>query len=189
MVNPETKDQMTQSESRTPGDGWAVEALERFERPLLAYARRFTGDLDAARDLVQDAFLKLCEHPLASDDPRLGPWLFHVCRNRAIDRLRKEGPVRLWEEPDRMPDVALDTERKVESQDEADRLAASLRALPPRQGEAVWLKFRGGLTYRQIAEVMDESVSNVGFLLHTAIQDLRRRLSGTPVTTAVEEAS
>ena len=180
---------MAQTETQTFGDGWAVEALARFERPLLAYARRFTGDLDAARDLVQDAFLKLCQNPLAGDDPRLGPWLFRVCRNRAIDRLRKEGPVRLWEEPDRMPDLALDTERSVETRDEAEHLAESLRALPPRQGEAVWLKFRGGLTYRQIAEVMDESVPNVGFLLHTAIQDLRRRLVVTPVAPAVEEAS
>lgn len=180
---------MTQAGTQVPGDGWAVDALERFERPLLAYARRFTGDLDAARDLVQDAFLKLCEQPLASDDPKLGPWLFRVCRNRGIDRLRKEGPVRLWEEPDRMPDAALDTVRNVDTKDEADRLAASLRALPPRQGEAVWLKFHGGLTYRQIAEVMNESVSNVGFLLHTALQDLRRRLSGSPVAPAVEEVS
>lgn len=182
---------MAQTETLAVGDGWAVEALERFERPLLAYARRFTGDLDAARDLVQDAFLKLCEQPLASDDPRLGPWLFRVCRNRAIDRLRKEGPVHLWEEPDRMPDTAFDTERDAETRDEAARLAESLRALPPRQGEAVWLKFRGDLSYRQIAEVMDESVSNVGFLLHTAIQDLRRRLGEkhAHARTAVEEAS
>ena len=83
---------MAQTETRTSDDGWAVEALARFERPLLAYARRYTGDLDAARDLVQDAFLKLCEQPLAIDDPRLGPWLFRVCRNRGIDRLRKERP-------------------------------------------------------------------------------------------------
>lgn len=179
----------TETETRAPGEGWAVEALERFEKPLLAYARRFTGDLDAARDLVQDAFLELCKQPLASDDPRLGPWLFRVCRNRAIDRLRKESPVRLWEEPDRMPDAALDTERDAETRDEANRLAESLRTLPPRQGEAVWLKFHAGLSYRQIAEVMDESVSNVGFLLHTAIQDLRRRLRGTHTRTAVEEAS
>ena len=180
---------MAQTWTRTSRGDWAVEALARFERPLLAYARRYTDDLDAARDLVQDAFLKLCEQPLAIDDPRLGPWLFRVCRNRGIDRLRKNAPVRLWEEPDRMSDAAPDSECRAEARDEAARLAASLRALPPRQGEAVWLKFRGGLTYRQIAEVMDESVANVGFLLHTAIQDLRRRLVDTPLKTAVEEVS
>ena len=111
-----------------------------------------------------------------SDDPRPGPWLFRVCRNRAIDRLRKEGPVRLWEEPDRMPDAALAAERKVESLDEAERLVASLRALLPRQGEAVWLKFRGGLTYRQIAEVMDLTVSHVGVLIHTAVKSIRQQM-------------
>ena len=97
---------MKETGTQTDVRAWLGEALERFERPLTAYARRLTGDLDAARDVVQDAFLKLCQRPFQPNDPRLGPWLFRVCRNRAIDHLRKEGPVQLWAEPDRVPDAA-----------------------------------------------------------------------------------
>jgi len=184
-VDPETKDGMEQTRSDTS----VAAALERFERPLTAYARRFTGDLDAARDVVQDTFLRLCRQPLPADDPRLGPWLFRVCRNRAIDERRKGQPVRLWQEPDRMPDTTIEpaVERTAERREEKDLLDACVRELPPRQGEAVWLKFHGGLTYRQIAEVMDVSVPNVGFLLHTALQELRRRL-GVRETAVVEES-
>jgi RNA polymerase sigma-70 factor (ECF subfamily) len=182
---------MKQAVAQKDARAWLGEALERFERPLTAYARRFTGDLDAARDIVQDAFLKLCQRPFQPNDPRLGPWLFRVCRNRAIDRLRKEGPVRLWAEPDRVPapPSAGGAESAAEHRDEALRLAEGVRALPPRQGEAVWLKFHADLSYRQIAEVMDVSVANVGYLLHTALGSLRRRLARVPATAALRKTS
>ena len=50
--------------------------------------------------------------------------------------------------------------------------------LPERQQEAVRLKFQGGLSYREIADVMDTTVNNVGVLLHTAIKSIRGQLAG-----------
>jgi RNA polymerase sigma factor (sigma-70 family) len=49
--------------------------------------------------------------------------------------------------------------------------------LPQRQQEAVRLKFQGGLSYREIAEVMDTTANNVGVLLHTAIRTIRDKLA------------
>src|SRR5262249_49245205 len=76
-----------------PGAGsWVRDAVDRFERPLTLYACRLLGDIEAARDVVQETFLRLCAH--APDrptiEPRLAEWLFTVCRNRALDVLRKE---------------------------------------------------------------------------------------------------
>ncbi len=34
-------------------------AIERFEKPLVSYARQITGDLESARDAVQETFLRL----------------------------------------------------------------------------------------------------------------------------------
>ncbi len=63
--------------------------MERFERPLVAYAARITGDVESGRDVVQDAFLRLChEGPGVRD--HLAQWLYTVCRNRALDIRRKE---------------------------------------------------------------------------------------------------
>ena len=60
---------------------------------------------------------------------------------------------------------------------EADRrrLEALLATLTDKQRQAVLLKFSGGLSYREIAEVMALSVSHVGVLLHTALGRLRAR--------------
>ena len=54
---------------------------------LSRYVHRFTGDTDAAADIVQDSFLRLLEHDLPRDEVR--PWIFVVATNLARDRVRK----------------------------------------------------------------------------------------------------
>ena len=71
-------------------------ALLEFEGPLLRYAQRITGDVERARDVVQETFLRLwklfgTEAESAGElDGRLPQWLFTVCRNLALDVRRKE---------------------------------------------------------------------------------------------------
>src|SRR5512147_728287 len=69
---------------------WVREAVARFEGPLAVYATRLLGDAESARDVVQDTFLRLCCQDRASIGDHLAEWLFTVCRNRALDVLRKE---------------------------------------------------------------------------------------------------
>ena len=45
-------------------------ALERYERPLISYAKTITGDLESARDAVQETFLRLSRQDLAALEPR-----------------------------------------------------------------------------------------------------------------------
>ena len=46
--------------SRTPDSQWMVDALDRYERPLIRYAKWLLGDAEMARDVVQETFLRLC---------------------------------------------------------------------------------------------------------------------------------
>src|SRR5918993_5938822 len=66
-------------------------AVGRYERPLLSYALRIVGghDVERARDCVQETFAKLCDQPPANVNGHLGPWLYTVCRNAALDVRRK----------------------------------------------------------------------------------------------------
>lgn len=154
---------------------WLVSALQRHERPLVRYAHRLVGDLETARDVVQDTFLKLCEQDPGQLDGRLPEWLFTVCRNRAIDHLRKEG--RMDSLGEREP--ATETPDVAEQKEQTSDILARVRDLPARQQEVLRLKFQEGLSYKQISAVTEESVSNVGFLLHTAIKTLRRQLAAS----------
>jgi RNA polymerase sigma-70 factor (ECF subfamily) len=82
---------MANADSSSWGD-WLRSALGRYERPLVRYAHRLTGDLETARDVVQDTFLTLCRQQPGSVDDHLGPWLFRVCRNRALDVMKARRP-------------------------------------------------------------------------------------------------
>lgn len=159
-------------------------ALERYEKPLVRYVARMTGDLETARDVVQDAFLRLCTVETLPGDDRLAPWLYVTCRNRALDLIRKGRPMnaRPDEQLDRTPSPYPNPAAVLESKERAGRVTSALATLPEKQQEVVRLKFQGGLSYKQISEVTGHSVSNVGFLLHTAIRSLKDILAEKPAT-------
>lgn len=154
-------------------NGWVSSALASHEKSLVRYARRLTGDLEAARDIVQDTFLRLCKESPARLDGHLKEWLFTVCRNRAFDVLRKEGRMDPLERDVAVEQAPLD---ELEERETQDRVAARVEALPARQREMIHLKFVEGLSYKQISSITGASVSNVGFILHTAIKTLRAQL-------------
>lgn len=169
---------------------WFGTVLDRFERPLVGYAQRLVGDPEAARDVVQDALLSLCRRPQRPGDDHLGPWLYRACRHRAIDHLRKERRMHRLDESFAPPATSAPTPTEAAEQREAEgRLAALMRDLPPRQQEVVWLRFRGGLSYREIAEVCRTTANNVGVMLHTALGTLRTRLAVAPAAAGGKEPS
>src|SRR5258708_845972 len=82
---------------------WIRQAVDRYEGPLTLYAARLLGgDVERARDVVQDAFLRLWEADRVSVDGHLAQWLYRVCRNRTLDVRRKESRMTttLEHEPD-----------------------------------------------------------------------------------------
>ena len=161
------------------------DALERFEGPLLLYARRLLGDDDRARDLVQDTFLKLCRLPPAEVEtraPHLREWLFTVCRNGAIDLRRKERVMRVSETVRIDGDVERPggepaPEAAAVAAEQGDAVLAQLASLPEKQQEVLRLKFQGELSYREIAAVTGESIGNVGWLIHQGLKTLRRKVT------------
>lgn len=160
-----------------PADHFVRAALERWEGPLLRYTRTLTGDLDTARDVVQDAFLRLCTQPRERVESHVGEWLFAVCRNRALDVLKKEG--RMHGIPDAQLDATTSHDRPVaavvEDRDQSAHLLSLVDALSANQRDVVRLKFQEGRSYKEIAQITGLTVTNVGFLLHTAIKALRAR--------------
>ncbi len=167
---------------------WMRTVLDRHERPLVAYAQRRLGHLDAARDVVQECFLRLCRAEPAPADGHLRPWLFRVCRNLTIDHLRKEGRVRTLEQSERLVDGSPHAmpAAQAEQTDESSKLAEHLATLTERQQEVVRLRFQDGLTYREIAVVTEASISHVGVLLHQALATLRRRMASAQPEVACE---
>jgi RNA polymerase sigma factor (sigma-70 family) len=149
-------------------------ALQRYERPLISYARTITNDLESARDAVQETFLRLSRQDVRALKPRLAPWLYFVCRNCALDHLRKVTRFSTDALDEEFPAANASPAAEVAAAEENERLRWMIAQLPQQQRELVHLKFEAGLSYKEIAEAMRMSASNVGVQLHAAIQTLRR---------------
>jgi RNA polymerase sigma-70 factor (ECF subfamily) len=161
---------------------WIDAAIEQYEAPLLRYAQHFVFDLETARDVVQDTFMKLCKQSEHEISPKLAKWLYAVCRNRAIDVCRKESRMKVSSKEQIGDQLASQVDDAggptvaIEKVEAATGLLQHVSRLPDQQQEALRLKFHGGLTYREIAEVMGLSSSHVGVILHSAIAKLRQRM-------------
>lgn len=157
---------------------WLRSVLDKFEGPLTTYAARITGDADRARDVVQDAFLRLCREDPAELDGRVAQWLFAVCRSKALDVCRKEGRMQVLTERQTTDRKShdLDPAMAAEHCESRNRVLRLLAELPDNQQEVVRLRFQNALSYRDIAAVTGLSVSNVGYLIHVAIAKLRKQL-------------
>ncbi|HVJ14200.1 MAG TPA: sigma-70 family RNA polymerase sigma factor [Polyangiaceae bacterium] len=150
-------------------------ALARYREPLLRFAASMVGPSQAA-DVVQDTFLALCKAERADVEAHLTPWLFRVCKNRALDLLRERKRVEALSEDEDVESPESGPSSSVERKQSMSRVQKIMEGLPKKQREALLLKFSAGLSYKEISEVMDLTITNVGVILHTAIKTVRERL-------------
>ena len=158
---------------------WIRQALAEYEGPLLRYVHRMVGDLETARDVVQDAFLKLCSSRPEKVRDHVAPWLYTVCRNRALDIQRKESRMNPISEPMMAvtPSEEPNPSERLEGVEQESQVLACLSKLPDNQQEVIRLKFQDGLSYKEISEITGKSVSHVGVLIHNGVKKLRENMS------------
>ena len=166
-------------EATQDGQGWILAAVDAHELPLVRYARRLLGDADLAADAVQHAFVQLCGESRATAGENPAAWLFRVCRNRALDHLRRAGReqslVATDDESNAAPATGLagaDPAATAERRELTARLRDLLRELPPPQREAIdlWCE---GFTAREIAAITGRTEGHVRVLTHRGLTTLR----------------
>jgi RNA polymerase sigma-70 factor (ECF subfamily) len=163
-----------QQQDRATDADWVRDAVGRFEGPLVRYAARLLGDVERARDVVQDTFLKLWETDRVDVDGHLAPWLYTVCRNRALDVMRKEG--RMSTLSDGRIEASPRPAGDGPDPEGTSQVLALLDRLPRRQQDVIRLKFQCGLSYKDIGQVTQLSVSHVGVLIHHGMKAIREQL-------------
>ncbi len=168
---------MTQSDSPWPSGG-IDQLVDRYERPLLAYAcRMLRGDWQGAQDAVQETFLRLCREDPEKIEHRVAAWLFSVCRSRVIDMQRTNHATPIDASQMTLPDRSPDAAQVVSDAEDKVHLDQLVDKLSPRQQEVLRLRLQAGLSYREIAAVTGLTVGNVGFHLHEAVRNLRDALA------------
>lgn len=160
---------------------WIAHVVQEHEQRLVMYVWRILGRLDLAQEVVQEAFLKLWKADQEKVELHAKAWLFRVCRNHAIDLIRKHKKLsenevdeeRLISEDPKDHSI----EKRMIKQEEASHLLNEVRKLSQKHQEVLRLKFEEELSYKEISAITGHSSSYVGVLLHEAIVKLRDRLS------------
>ena len=157
---------------------WVQSALERYERPLLQYSMSIVGEIERARDVVQETFMRLHNQEQENIEGHLSQWLFTVCRNCSLKSLKKEDRYIYVEaqEFEQKRCEGLTPLMELERKERVERLMELVKELPKNQYEVVRLRFHHHHSYQEISEITGLSVGNVGFLLNAAMRNLRGKM-------------
>jgi RNA polymerase sigma-70 factor (ECF subfamily) len=117
-------------------------------------------------------------HRYRRDLAAFGTWLLSIARNVAIDEFRAKRAHLPLEAAAGVEAAGRSPEDAAVLESDAARLAALLARLPDRERELLSLKYGGGMTNREIAASTGLSESNVGTILHRAVQALREQWPG-----------
>ena len=161
--------------NETTKSQWIVEVLDLYERSLVRYATWILGNAESAKETVQEIFLRLCKEDPASISDHLAQWLFTVCRNLAFDTRKKEGRMTP------LGDVEIGVAADLDEKQTVSQILQIVETLPKNQREVIYLKFQCDLSYKEISSITNLSVSNVGFLIHTAVRAIRKQMLSEPV--------
>ena len=156
-------------------EGAFNEILHRYQGAVYAFALRFLKDPNEAPDIAQETFLRLYRTS-AAFRPRasLRAYLFRIARNLCLDYQRKKRPVLMAVTPEKT-DPVTPLHQMIRTM-EIESVFSAIDGLPDNQRMAILLRHDQELSYTEIAETMNTTVSAVESLLVRARRKLRQLL-------------
>jgi len=168
------------------GDMTAFEQLvERHQRMVIGTVGRMLGTNSDAEDISQQVFVRVWKN-LKRYEPRakFTTWLLKITRNLVFNELRRRSrhpavPLQSETDEEERPlkdEHAVSPDATLLEHELQDAVDAAIAQLPETQRMAVILRRYEELSYEEIAEALDQSVSAVKSLLFRARTELRESL-------------
>jgi RNA polymerase sigma-70 factor (ECF subfamily) len=143
---------------------------------LFRYLLSFSVTPADSEEIIQEAFLALFQHLQAGkSDENLHGWLFRVVHNLGLRRRRdgQRDPISSMPQEHLAPDPAPNPEEELSSRQTRARLLAVIEALQEQDRRCLILRAEG-LRYREIATVLDMSLSSVSASLSRSLAKIGR---------------
>ena len=154
--------------------------FDTYHLQLFEYGQRFTKDEHLVKDSIQDLFFEL-----ARKKQKLSPtnnilfYLLKSIRQKIMVNLKKKGTI-TQEEDYQINEFRLYYSTDIDQQEKElrlNQLAEAINQLPPRQKEAIYLKFYKNLSNKQVSDIMQINYQSVGNNLQKAISKLKSILN------------
>ncbi len=166
-----------------------AELVRRYQRPLYNFSLRYVQNREAAREVTQDAFLRVVKRSADfKHESRFSTWIFAITRNLCIDELRKakhrnhpsldasssDGPT-LGEKVE-SPSGSEDGERGAANNQLRNGILKAVDALPEDQKEVFLLRQMGGVPFAEIARITSTPENTVKSRMRYALERLQKEL-------------
>ena len=171
------------------GDQDAFEQLVRDnEKRIYTLALRMTGSREDALDLAQDAFFQAWKAlPTFQGESSFATWLYRLATNLCLDHLRAQkrrtqsmGPALSLDDAENGPvqvaDQQLQPQEAVERSERRRALERGLASLPDHHRQVLIMRELSGLSYQEIAQVLDLDLGTVKSRIARARLSLRKIL-------------
>jgi RNA polymerase sigma-70 factor (ECF subfamily) len=167
--------------SRGDPAAWS-DLVSRYARRIYALARSRCGSHDVAEELTQSVFATLAEKlPAGGYDERgrFEAWLFRVAANRVRDHVRRSRLRHVSQDPETLDREHLAKEPAGPGETDATELTNlrhAMEGLTDTDRDVIELRHHGGLSFKQIAELLDEPLGTLLARHHRALRKLRETM-------------
>lgn len=166
-----------------------AELVEKYKQPLFNFICRTLRDETESEDLTQNVFLQVYKSRQRYErTAKFSTWLFTIARNLCLNEIRRrsrhpaesieESHVEYEDQPQRQYEdktIFLPTENVLHGE-LAQKIEAALGELPENQRTAILLCRQDELSYEEIAEILDCSLSATKSLIHRGRETLKEKL-------------
>ena len=158
----------------------------RWERPIYALAYRVIGREEDARDVCQETFLRAFRAIRGfKGQAKFSSWLYRITLNLCRDWMRRERRAPIVQAPEGVdlielaaePEGGATVEDLLSRRELTQAVARVMATLPEEQRTAIILKEYHGLTFQEIADLIDCPLSTVKTRLYQGLTVLRRQLA------------
>lgn len=166
------------------GDGSAFDVLvKQYQDPLLNFIFRLTGDRELAEDLVQEVFLRsyqaIPRFEIRSGKAKFSTWIFKIAYNLSINeihRRKRQSAFLKTAYAEKKEMRKGETTGSIANQYYYRQVLTIINQLPEQQKAALLLRTVKGLSYKEIADVLNRSVNAVESLIFRARKNVKSRL-------------
>lgn len=153
----------------------------KHKKPVYNFILKMTGRRDAAEDILQTVFLKYYENMDKIKNPERAPqWIYTVARNEIYQHMRNKykATITYIESEDENRSEA-DLESELERKEISQMVKDEIEQLSNEHKEVILLKEMSGLSYKEIAQILDITEDLVKSRLFKARKKLSEKLLKT----------
>ena len=153
--------------------------MDRYERKLFSYARKFLIGQDNIEDVVQEVFIKTYQNIKSFDtSQKFSPWIYRIAHNTFVNALRKnaKSPLRFFDFDTFVAHPVYEDTMPVEKEQKriSKVIDKGLDKLSPEYREIIILFYIENLSYKEIADVLHIPIGTVSVRLLRAKKELKK---------------